>query len=1392
MLSRGPAVLGFALLLCGLTMLLSVGAQASKPVYFSFCSTLAGTDGGQCNTPRGIAANTTGIGGASAGDIYVVDSVNNRIQQFSAEGIFIRAFGRDVIIGGRANDNGTGYEICDTTAGNVKADCKAGINTPAEGGTLSTPQGIAINQATGHLYVSNQLFRIEEFDATGHFVRAFGQDVVSAGPGNAPAAAAKQTLTVDATAGQFKLSFRGQTSADIAFDATAAQVDTAFEALNTVGANNVAVTGGPGGAGGLTPYVITFSGVLNNAPMPLIGVAAGTTPLSSGAGASVANTTTGATGYEICNAPSDTCKTGTSGATAGAFAVIFSGRPAVVPTGPPNAGNVLVADPGNRRVNEYSAAGAFVRSFGFDVVNSPPNSTTTFEICSAAGFDVCKAAAAAGSSVGQFAGSQPNRVGVDASGTIYTIESTTNFRVQKFTPAGASLTPAIFNPPISINPPVTLSGNVKEIAVAPSGGLFVVRACTATDCPSASLATEHRVYEFNAAGTLIDTHLANASFGTVNGFGLNSATGHLYIATTSEVDVLADVPGNAPFVTTGVTGPGATSSQAILTGTVDPAGFKLSDCHFEYGPTAAYGKSAPCSPPVSEMLGGGGSVAVSASTEPLEPETVYHYRLFASNIGVAGQGKDRTFTTPGLGSADACPNAGIRAQQGIEVVLLPDCLALEQVSPAKKGNQGARIVFGLPRTGLISPDGDRVLFNSLATIGSCPNLNALGGGEAFIASRVEGSGWGTECTTPPVTDEFLADRRVVPQSLDSGLSSWFVRVETPAGVEYLRGSIGPSFSAFTPPLNNLKNSTEIALPNFLGASADHSHLYLWPEVLNPPVGGAKDAYFLPGDPSPPVAGTGEDANLYVSQLDSTGQPVLELVARDRTGKIWGAECGARLGGMEATFGPNLNLANGLNRNQGAISATGEKLYFSTRPSQPASGNCTDVNKKRIMVREETPAGPEIKELIASECTRVSPTACSATDGDDVYQGASVDQKLVYFNTSRQLADTDFDGTAASCDNVNAVIGCDLYLYDENKPLGEQLVQVSAGEAGAATPGVGASVRNSITAIAADGSHVYFVARTVLTTDPNPVGAVAQNNQDNLYVYSHSDDDLAFVGTLSSGDGGNLFGGESNWSNGAYAVPIKGSDEKGNSIGGDGHILLFLSKAQLTAGDTDSARDLYRYDADAGELTHVSAAGPGGSDDGAFDVIKSPNVGGSGTDYADQGRWASEDGESVVFTTAEALLAGDANGVEDSYLWRDGQLFHLPGSAHSSTNAKQIQPVLSSDGAVIGYHSIKRLTASDVDSTEDVYVLRPGGGFPVFPKEICEGEACQGAPAPGPGEIGAITGSFSGAGRVPSAGCPKGKRKVRRGGKVRCVKKKPAKHKKQASKKRAGAKQGGQK
>lgn len=92
---------------------------------------------------------------------------------------------------------------------------------------------------------------------------------------------AVQTVTVSATAGTFTLTFGGATTSALAYNATAAQVQSALEALSTIGSGNVAVTGS---------YVVTFQGTLGTAPLETM-----TADGSSLTGTvSVATTTTGA------------------------------------------------------------------------------------------------------------------------------------------------------------------------------------------------------------------------------------------------------------------------------------------------------------------------------------------------------------------------------------------------------------------------------------------------------------------------------------------------------------------------------------------------------------------------------------------------------------------------------------------------------------------------------------------------------------------------------------------------------------------------------------------------------------------------------------------------------------------------------------------------------------------------------------------------------------------------------------------------------------------------------------------------------------------------------------------------------------------------------------------
>jgi len=74
-----------------------------------------------------------------------------------------------------------------------------------------------------------------------------------------------QSVAVDATGGTFTLTFGGNTTSAIDFDATPAEVETALEALAGIGSGDVDVSGGPGDDGGTEPYRVRFIGALAGA-----------------------------------------------------------------------------------------------------------------------------------------------------------------------------------------------------------------------------------------------------------------------------------------------------------------------------------------------------------------------------------------------------------------------------------------------------------------------------------------------------------------------------------------------------------------------------------------------------------------------------------------------------------------------------------------------------------------------------------------------------------------------------------------------------------------------------------------------------------------------------------------------------------------------------------------------------------------------------------------------------------------------------------------------------------------------------------------------------------------------------------------------------------------------
>jgi len=85
------------------------------------------------------------------------------------------------------------------------------------------------------------------------------------------------TITGTPTGGTFTLSFNGQTTSGIAYNAAASAVQTALNGLSTIGAGGVTVTGGPGPG---TPYTVTFANAGNVNPLTASGsgLTGGTSP----------------------------------------------------------------------------------------------------------------------------------------------------------------------------------------------------------------------------------------------------------------------------------------------------------------------------------------------------------------------------------------------------------------------------------------------------------------------------------------------------------------------------------------------------------------------------------------------------------------------------------------------------------------------------------------------------------------------------------------------------------------------------------------------------------------------------------------------------------------------------------------------------------------------------------------------------------------------------------------------------------------------------------------------------------------------------------------------------------------------------------------------------------
>jgi hypothetical protein len=302
--------------------------------------------------------------------------------------------------------------------------------------------------------------------------------------------------------------------------------------------------------------------------------------------------------------------------------------------------------------------------------------------------------------------------------------------------------------------------------------------------------------------------------------------------------------------------------------------------------------------------------------------------------------------------------------------------------------------------------------------------------------------------------------------------------------------------------------------------------------------------------------------------------------------------------------------------------------------------------------------------------------------------------------------------------------------------------------------------------------VYYVAQGKLEGASNGQGVEPIEDHNNLYVYDTQTGTTAFIGTLAP----TLAEAPSTASK---VGESPGSEEKTlqefmrlSTITPDGRFLVFTSIEDLTPGDTSTARQVFEYDAETGELVRVSIGQNGFNDNGNTAIFNArPPRQDAGWPLA-----VSNDGAYVVFQSADGLTPGalnrdrgeftreNINGelvkepyyANNAYEYHDGNVYLISdgrdasyssiglSTAESSVQVRGISP----SGDDIFFETADRLVPQDLDTEIDLYDARIDGGFPapVSLLPSCSGDACQGQLSPSPTLL--SPGSESQAGATP--------------------------------------------
>jgi hypothetical protein len=541
----------------------------------------------------------------------------------------------------------------------------------------------------------------------------------------------EQKITVAATAGTFNLTFNGQTTVDLPFNATPDQIQNALNALSSVDPHTggedsrVFVGGGPGNASGSSPYRVEFRFTMGDVDQPEISCSDGATPLSGGTGCSVTTTVQGkpdqVSGFDSSGTP-----------LGGNFPLQIAGNAYTFRWGiaVDSAGHLWVTKTLTSQLLEYSSAGVLLGSINVTDKVSDPGSIA---------FD-----SQDNLYVGGYSSASPTGVYRYSAASGYTSAT----KIYDDTVTGIAIDPS--NDHVFITPRTSFdeSGAPSPLQGSP---LYEVR-------------------EYDNRGNLISRFGRGITSGEFLGVAVDAANHYAYASYANFAaggrKIAVFDPGTSqelPTITQAPASPVAGDS-ATLNAKVDPETHQVSDCHFDWGLTASYGQSAPCD---QDPGSGSGDVRVSAGISGLDAGTTYHFRIVAANgSGTVTMG-DQTFSTlgpvpsrpqvseisnssasfggdvdPGGHESSCYFEFGFTTAYGSQAQCVPESQpATDEVQRitvkagaggfrvAFKGQQTADLPFNVPASGGLGPDGSlENALNALSSIGGEGGSVSVSGG----------------------------------------------------------------------------------------------------------------------------------------------------------------------------------------------------------------------------------------------------------------------------------------------------------------------------------------------------------------------------------------------------------------------------------------------------------------------------------------------------------------------------------------------------------------------------------------------------------------------------------------------------------------------------------------